>query len=230
MLSRFLLSILLLIGTVKCYSQKNYFYTSVKVPFGDYVAYLITRQVDDNEYNKTDGALFDFGYGVHLKEWFVVETGVEAFFFNPLNKRYYSSSRAIYNELNASNKAFAIQVKPVLCLALSDDVSLRAAYGLNYRQLYSSGNYYINQAGTHGQVLKTMSSASSKSRFSLNLQPVVGLDFKLNDDWGIGFDLTYVRVNWNKTLDDLKFKNQPDLIIPDHQTSNLFFSGRILFR
>ena len=224
------LALLFSIGTIRGYSQKNYFYTSVKVPLGDYVLYLITDDVNDNENAKHDGALFDFGYGIQVKEWFAVETGAEAFFFNPLTKRYYHPSNRVYDELDVTNKAFSLQIRPTVTMELGDDISFRASYAANYRQMSSSGTYYSNQAQNNGQGIKNTSSARSTSKFSLNFQPSVGLDFKLNDDWALGFDFTYIRVKWNKSLDGLTFKNQPDLMIPDHRTSNLFLSGRIIFK
>lgn len=224
------LFLLFSIGTTKCYPQKNYFYTSIKVPLGDLILYALSGEAEDNEYSKSDGALFDFGYGVQINDMLVIETGAEAYFFNSLTKRYNQRGNSMFDELDVINRAFAAQVRPVLRLDLNNNLFLRVSTAINYRQLYSSGKFYHNSGNSTLEDVGNMASATSKSNFYLSLQPLIGLDVRLDDSWILGLDLTYIKVDWNNSLDRLKFKPQPNLVIPNHKTSNIFISGRIMFR
>jgi hypothetical protein len=223
------------IVSTSSFAQKNYFYASGKVPMIDYIANLLRDKDRDNEYNtddnyaKSDGILFDFGYGINVNKLLIIEAGVEGFFFNPLNKRYYAPASRVYDELDISNRALAFQLKPVLHLELDEDVFFVASYGVNYRKLYSSGTYYPSQL-ENGQGYKKNVTARAQSNFAFSLQPSIGIEMKIDDRWGMGFELTYIHVNWERSLNELQFASLPGLAIPGHRTSNVFFTTRILFR
>lgn len=223
------LVLLLSMATTSCFPQ-NYFYTSIKLPVSDLVLYAISDQAEDNEYVNSNGILFDFGYAVQLNKFLVIETGAEAYFFNPLTKRYNERASDVFDELDVANRAFSAQVRPVFRARLDEKLSLKASAAFNYRQLYSSGKIYSNVRNSTLPEANFIASASSRSGFNLNLQPAVGLDIEISENWIFGVDISYIRVNWNKSLDRLRFKDQPGLVMPQHRTSDVFLSGRIMFR
>ncbi|MBC7417697.1 MAG: hypothetical protein H7325_06050, partial [Pedobacter sp.] len=91
-------------------------------------------------------------------------------------------------------------------------------------------NYFLKNDGQKfTAVANVLSSASSKSKFNLALQPLFGMDFTLTDNFGLGFDVAYVCVNWNKSLENMHFDSVQNIVIPDHKTSNVFLAGRIIF-
>ncbi len=234
-LTSFFILLLSTFGTTKSLAQKNYFYGSIKLPEVDYVIRLISKESSSA---KPQGSMFDFGYGVAINNNLLFETGVEAFVYHPLNVKYYRPDMAngnffdsenIIRELDVMNAAIALQLRPVWRLDINEKTRFRAACAVNFQQLFSTGDYYIND-GEPGTITKAQKlSASTKSPFHIGFQPLIGVDYKLSDNLGLGFDLKYVNLNWNKSLEKMYFGPLQDQQIPSHQTSSIFLSGRIFF-
>lgn len=214
------------------HAQSNYFYTSLKVPLFEYIGYVVSN----NTTNKTDGILMDAGYGIRLNRSFAIETGIEYFIFNPYEKKYYLNSNAGSDEPIAEfyveNSAFGFQVRPVLKAPLDPDenTTLRFGCGMNYLKTFSAGYYYSNPDPQSSPAAQNRTEDHTETNFYLSVQPTLGVEFKLNDDWRLGFDFNYIKTNWSKSMRKLEFSAVPDLTVPEHKTSSIFIAGRIVFR
>ncbi len=217
------LILLLLLSLVQSYAQKKYVYTSVKLPLGEYIAYLIDKGSVDIE--QTEGALFDLGYSVYNSKSLAIETGIEYFIINPFRKTYYHNSFGFdHDELDVKNSAFAFQIKPVWKIGISEENYLRISNAINYQKLYSSGKFYRSRTPA------SVAPASAHSVFKIGLQPAIGFDFVSNEKLAMGLDIAYIKVNWNESMQQLTFSNQSDLVIPSHRTSNVFISLKFMFK
>ena len=208
-------------------AQSNYFYTSLKVPLFEYIGYVVSN----NTTNKTDGILMDAGYGIKINRWFAIETGIEYFIFNPYEKEYYLNSNANepVAELHVKNSAFGFQVRPVLKIPFDPDenTTFRLGCGINYLKTFSSGYYYSNPDPQSSQ---NRAEDHTDTNFYPAIQPNLGVEFKLNNDWRLGFDVNYIKMNWSNSMSKLKFSDVLDFNVPEHKTSGIFIAGRIVFR
>ena len=206
-------------------AQNNYFYTSFKVPLFEYIGYAVRNKTA----NKTDGILMDAGYGIKINRLFAVETGIEYFIFNPYEKEYYQNSTASkpIAELHVKNSAFGFQARPVLKIPFDPDenTTFRLGCSINYLKTFSSGYYYSDP-----QSSQKTAEDHTDTNFYPTVQPNLGVEFKLSDDWRLGFDFNYIKTNWSKSMRQLEFSEVPDLTVPEHKTSNIFIAGRIVFR
>lgn len=208
-----------LVFSTRSFSQNNYFFGAVKVPFVDYVTFLIEHNTKENA--KTDGAMFSFGYGFSLADNFCLETGLQAFVANPIYKKYYQGNSSTYDEILGKNQAVFFQINPYYKIELNEDDYLRIGNSLNLGRLFTKATFYKN--GPMSQ-----STASSKSNFLVTLTPFVGAVFFMNKNLALALDLEYVQINWQKTMQHLTC--MPSIELPNQKTSNVFLSGKIIFR
>jgi hypothetical protein len=209
---------------------RNYFYASLKLPVEELATYLLTEDTEVLDYENQNGIMLDFGYGKQMHRYFTLEGGVQAYLANSLNMLYEYGQDEGYDEVIIRNNAYALQLKPIFTLPLDDEVTLRIGASLNYQILRSAGKYYIYEDRSGETVLSSMTKHTHRSRFLLNVNPFVGADFKISSNWGLGFDLSYVRLNWDKSISGLRFSSQPDLQLPIHKTSEVFLAIRVTFR
>ena len=204
---------------INSFGQNNYFYGSVEVPIADYIVFLTDNNKADN--SKTDGAMFSFGYGFELKDNFWMETGLQAFVANPIYKRYYQGNSMTYDEILGKNKAFFVQASPFYKVEFNESDYLRIGTSFNFGKLFTEATFYKN-----GSTLQ--STENSKSDFLVTVTPFIGAVFFMNKNLALGFDLEYVNVNWQKSMQHLNFS--PAVQLPNQKTSNVFLSGRIIFK
>ena len=209
---------------------QNYFYASVKLPVEELATYILTEEAELLDYENQNGLMLDFGYGKQVNKYFTMEGGIEAYLSNSLNLLYEHEQDEGVDELRIINSAYAIQLKPILTIPLDQEVSLRIGSALNYQLLRSAGKYYSYTDRAGEEVLSGVIKNTHRSRFLWNVTPFVGADFKLSARWGLGFDVSYVRYNWDKSISGLRFSSQPGLQIPEHKTSEVFLSIRATFR
>ena len=223
-MKRLVLVVLLSLCFVYAEAQENYFYGTIKIPLIDYIQYSLLKDGYDGE--KMEGALFEIGYAINTDDYFLIELGLEAFFYSPFNKRLYKNNSQNYDELSVANKAFTFQARPVLRFDLGEEIYFRMAVALNLQKQYSSANFYQSGHTSSSGVYQ----ANAKSALGLSVQPLIGVEAWFSEHFGMGLDLTYIQVNWNKSMQNLKFNSMYPITIPKHQTSNVFISGRIFFR
>jgi hypothetical protein len=215
---------------IAVFVPRNYFYASLKLPVEELATYLLTEDAEVLDYENQNGLMLDFGYGKQIHKYFTLEGGIQAYLANSLNLLYEYGQDEGYDEVTIRNNAYALQLKPIFTLPLDDEVSLRVGAALNYQMLRSAGKYYVYEERSGETVLSSMTKHTHRSRFLLNLNPFVGADFKISNNWGVGFDLSYVRLNWDKSISGLRFSSQPGLQLPVHKTSEVFLAIRVTFR
>jgi hypothetical protein len=212
------------------FQSEAYFYASMKLSIEDLATYAFASEGEADDYETKEGLILDFGYGKQLNKYFGMEGGFEAYFLNPMQVIYDHEQDSGYDVLDVKSGAYSLQLKPYFHLDLGEQANLRIGTGLIYQQLHSTGKYYPNSeqegAGAASNVLKS----SYRSRILLNYEPFTAVDFRLNEKWVVSFDLTYVRINWNKSLRGLRFQNQPGLQLPDHRTATVFLGARVAFK
>lgn len=214
---------LLLCFSLQALSQKKYFYSAIKLPLGEYIANVISPSTDDQR--ETDGGLIDLGYAVYTKNRFALETGIEYYIINPFQKRYYhDESNFDFEQLSVKNSAFAFQLKPVFKVEIGEKAFFRISNAFNYQQLYSKAEYYVAQSPNNN------TKSNTRSAFQFGLQPAMGIDFITNEKLGVGFEIAYVKVNWSRSMNKIHFSNQPNLVVPNHHTSNVFIAFKFIFR
>ena len=223
-MKRLVLSALLSLCFVFARAQENYFYGTIKIPLIDYIQVGLLK--DNSNVEKMEGALFEIGYAINTDDYFLLELGLEAFFYSPFNKRYYIGNSKSYDEFSAVNKALSFQARPILRFDLGEDSYFRIAAALNLRKQNSSATFYQNSHTASSGIYKAL----SKSSLTLSIQPLVGVEAWFNKNFGMGLDLAYIYVNWNKSMQHLKFNTMYPISVPKHQTSNVFLTGRIFFR
>lgn len=231
---RFMLLILLTsISTV--FGQKNYFYGAAQFP----ALSFIESSLEDhgvragNDYRKDNaGLIFNLGYGINLNRYFVMETGVEYYLYGPATEFYdYSVNQINFSDqLNIDHQAISLQFRPVFNLNLDEDVALRFGMGFNYQKINTHARYYNYQETETDYRLMNKYSNKVKSDFALNLQPSAGIFYNFTDRWTIGLDLTYIKVDWNNTVNYLKFNEVPGLAIRGDKTSTVYAAIKVLFR
>ncbi|WP_432712183.1 hypothetical protein [Pedobacter sp.] len=222
----------------KAHAQKNYFYGSMKVPVEAFITSMLTEPeiingVEQYKGDTSNGFLFDLGYGIPLHRYFTVEAGAELYLYSPKDRKYQhpQPETDVYDELKIIHRTVAFQLKPVLTFDLDDEQTMfRISCGLNYQKLSSTGIYDVFQALAQEQVFKERLSTRSASGYAFTCRPAIGLDFMLSEKWGAGFDLTYVTVDWNKNLEQLKFNRLNPVSIRGDKSSGVFLSMRVLFR
>ncbi len=215
------------------FSSNNYFYGSMKLPvedLGNAIVNESTENSDNSEYENKNGLIFDIGYGMSITRYFTVEAGLEALIENPFNAFIDLPEQQGYGAIDVKNRSFALQLKPVFNYDLEDAFSIRGGTSFNYRQLNSSGKYSVMQERNDTEAVVSAAHHAHRSRFYLNMEPFIGMDFKVTEKFALGFDFTYVRIDWNRSLSGLRFSNAGDLVVPDHKTSTVFFSLRAVFR
>lgn len=101
----------IVLGTLNTLAQ-NYFYTSLKVPFIEYIDAAIN---EGSQNATTDGIFLKAGYAISVMPDFYIETGIEYLFVNRFNKKYYSDKglTQVNADLQINNSAFAVQLKPL---------------------------------------------------------------------------------------------------------------------
>lgn len=209
-------------------AQTTYVYTSLKVPIFDYIAYTISGNKNPDNSKIFDGVLFDAGVGIHVKKSFYIETGIEYYIVNRLiEKKYDTATSLSYTELIVFNSAISIQGKPTFIFQLNEEKStqLRVVFGLNYQKLFSNAS--ITNYPLKAMTLDDTEYKNSESSFFFSAQPALGIQFKLAEKLDMGFDLAYINVNWDKSMNNLKFDTKFD--VPSHRTTNAFISARIVF-
>lgn len=209
---------------------RNYFYASLKLPVEELATYLLTEDAEVLDYENQNGLMLDFGYGKQIHKYFTLEGGIHAYLGNSLNLLYEYGQDEGYDELIIRNNAYALQLKPIFTLPLDGEVTLRLGAAVNYQMLRSAGKYYVYEERSGETVMSSTTKHTHRSRFLLNVNPFVGADFKISNNWGLGFDLSYVRLNWDKSISGLRFSSQPDLQLPVHKTSDVFLAIRVTFR
>lgn len=214
----------------RLFVPKNYFYTSLKLPVEELATYLLTEESELLDYENQNGLMLDFGYGKQVNKYFTVEGGLEAYLGNSLNLLYEHEQDEAVDELRITNSAYALQMKPIFTVPLDEEVILRIGAALNYQFLRSAGKYYSYMDRAGEEVLSSVVKNTYRSRFLLNVNPLIGADLKVSERWGLGIDLSYVRYNWDKSISGLRFRNQPDLQLPLHKTSDVFVAIRVTFR
>jgi len=226
MIKKFLLLTLLSFSySQRTYAQRVNFYTSLKVPLLDYVVYLVN---DNNDPNTTtsQGVIFDTGVSVKVHRSFFLESGIEYFVINYYKKKQPVTTSSPYNELVVTNSAFAFQGKPVFSIPLNKNTRLRLGLGLNYQKLISKANLYSYQ--NNNTPSSTVKTENSQTKFRGNMQPLTGIQFKMSSKIAMGFDLNYIKVNWNESMKDLTFFNAVGGR-SSHKTSSVFLSARIVY-
>lgn len=205
--------------------SKQRFYASLKVPLIDYVSYLFDNNRTENFIS--DGALIDFGYIAVKKQSFSIEAGIEYFIINPFYYEFTDKNSLLNrtHELNVKNSAISIQARPSIDFSLDENISLRLNTALGYRKLFSDARLYEYQNVNNKEKLILVENQSSESDFISMIQPSVGIDYHFNK-LIIGFELSYIMLNWSKSMKNLNFKSYDKLYIPPHKTSDIFFSCR----
>ncbi|MGN7203550.1 outer membrane beta-barrel protein [Pedobacter sp. SAFR-022] len=211
-------------------SQKGYFYAAFKLSVEDLATYAFADEAEAQDYETKEGLILDFGYGKQINKLMGIEAGLGAYFLNPLNLFYDHEEDEGYDALDIQSRAFSLQVRPFLTFDVGAGASLKLGAGLLYQQLHSSGKYYPDQGQDNTSTASGQSKSSYRSRFFLNYEPFTGLDFKISDKWAVGLNLTYVRINWNRSLHGLRFSNQPGLQLPEHRTSMVFLGAKVAFK
>lgn len=113
---------------------------------------------------------------------------------------------------------------------IDEETKFRLGCAVNFQQLFSRGNFFVKNDGQSSTSISNLqSSAKSKTSFGIGFQPVIGIDFMLTDNFGLGLDFALVRIDWNKSLKNMHFNESQHVVIPDHKTSNAFIAGRIIF-
>lgn len=214
--------IVLCLCSVFTKAQDNYFYGAIKIPIADYIQYSLSKEGYDG--SKMEGALFEIGYAINTDDYFVIELGLQAFFYSPFNKRYYQSGNQNYDELDVANKAFALQARPILRFDLGNEFYFRTAVALNVEKLYSDATFKRNST------MAGLYQASSRSSLNVSVQPLVGIEGWFGKSFGMGLDLVYINTNWSRSLQNLRFNTPFTVDVPRHRTSNMFLTGRIFFR
>lgn len=227
--------LILLTSISTAFGQKNYFYGATQFPALSFIESSLEDhgiQAGDAYRKENAGLIFNLGYGISLNRYFVMETGLEYYLYGPATEFYdYSVGQANFSDqLNIDHQAISLQFRPAFNLNLDEDVALRFGLGFNYQKIITKASYYNYQETETEYRLKNKYSNRVKSDFSLNLQPSAGIFYNFSDRWTLGLDLTYVRVDWNNTLDYLKFNEVPDLAIPGDKTSTVYAAIKVLFR
>ena len=202
----------------------------MKFPTADLANAISQEANEDSEYENKNGLIFDIGYGMPITRYFSLEAGLEALIANPFQATVDKPEVQGYGALDIKNRSFALQLRPVFNHVFDETVSVRVGTAINYRQLNSSGKYSIIQERNETEEVLSSSHHAYRSRFYLQVEPFAGVDFTVTEKFAFGVDLTYVRIKWNRSLDDLRFSNEPDLIMPNHRTSMVFLSLRAVFR
>lgn len=211
-------------------NQEGYFYAAFKLSVEDLATYVFADEAEAQDYETKEGLILDFGYGKQFNKLVGIEAGLGAYFLNPLSLFYDHEQDEGYDALDIKSRAFSLQVRPFLTFDVGAGASLKLGAGLLYQQLHSSGKYYPDQGQDNTSTASGQSKASYRSRFFLNYEPFTGLDFKISDKWAVGLNLTYVRIDWNRSLDGLRFSNQPGLQLPEHRTSMVFLGAKVAFK
>jgi len=220
------LTIITLFCSTVAHAQDGYFYGSVKIPLFEYIGYLVNDNLDED----TEGALIDAGYAWKVHRHLALETGVEYFFRSNFSKNYYSGTHAAgqkTGEIAIDNSSFAFQARPVLHTnaGAEETTTIRFGCALNYQQAFSKGTYYGYANGNlNGEIQD-----NSRSAFFLTVQPMAGINFQWGAGFKIGFDISYINVDWTRSMNKVQFEGNRSLIIPEHKTSNLFISTRFFF-
>ena len=227
--------LLLLTSISTAFGQKNYFYGAAQLPALSWIESSLEDngiRVGDHYRRENAGLIFNLGYGINLNRYFVMEAGVAYYLYGPATEYYdYHVGQAFFSDqFNIDHQAISLQLRPVFNLNLDDDVALRFGLGVNYQKIITNASYYSYQETETDFQFKNKYSQKVKSDFVLNLQPSAGIFFGLSERWTIGLDLNYVMVDWNNTLDHLKFNEIPNLAIRGDRTSTVYAAIKVMFR
>jgi len=227
--------LILFISISTAFGQKNYFYAAAQFPALSLIESSLENnglRVGDQYRRENAGLILNLGYGINMNRFFVMETGLEYYNYGPATAYYdYSLGQTKFSDqLNINHQAISLQLRPVFKVNLDEDVALRFGLGVNYQKIITNAGYYSYQETETDYQFKNKYSKKVKSDFKLNLQPSAGIFFGLSNRWTVGLDLTYVKVDWNHTLDYLKFNELPNLAIRGDKTSTVYAAVKVLFR
>lgn len=225
--------IFLLASLSNSFAQKNYFYFAGQLPALPFLKGAIESDEFADDYSNEDlGLIFNLGYGISLNRSFALETGIEYYLDRPAVEYYeYAIGSTYYSDnLDIRHNAISLQLKPVFNVNLDSDVSLRFGLAFNYQKIITNATYTIYEEAETDYKFKEKYSNKVKSDFAINLQPSAGVFFDVSDRWKVGLDLTYVRVDWNNTLDFVRFKQVPDLSIQSDKTSTVYAAIKVFFK
>ncbi len=214
-------------GISVCFAQ-NYFYTNIKVPFLEYLAYTASQSNNDPN-NTTAGLFFNAGYSVNFTENFYTEIGLDYLVRSTVRNKFYNKTDLINAsaQFEAQKSAFAIQLKPLYKVSTNADENNFFTFGLgiNFQKLYSKGMFTnFNKNQNPSEEIRI-----SKSNFHAVLQPEITFILKTDKQVGYRLGLAYSYINWDRASSNFNFRNNINFVIPSNKTSNLFLTGGFIF-
>ncbi|MBY0245355.1 MAG: hypothetical protein K2Q03_07890 [Sphingobacteriaceae bacterium] len=218
------------------HAQKNYFHAGMKLPFGEVLLGVLDVSLNLNQdpanrrKDEVSGGGLDFGYGIHLKNNWYLETGVEFFAGQSLSKTYdYPSVFVSRHKIDFSNYALSIPAKLVYRLEQGDHSFWHFSLGLGFQNVFSKGYKYTYEK--YGDELRMIKDENfgTKHTFNVNIQPAFGFFFDIGERSQVGLDVSYLTINWDKNMAKFSAPDQFNLAVPTFKISDAFATIKFLF-